>query len=149
MKDTDAIRLNGELQTVLRDLFAETAASLRKARLVRIGSCQMRGEHNVYQADLLQGSDPTFKRLPVGSRRRADSGTLAIWYPQFDELVARVPFFRLGAPKDPAESTVYVYNRVETGGLRWVSYQEARDQDILIADDGLDGLIRVRPVGPS
>ncbi len=149
VKDTDAVRLNGELQTVLRDLFAETAVSLRKARLVRIGSCQMRGEHNVYQADLLQGSDPTFKRLPVESRRRADSGTLAVWYPQFDELVARVPFFRLGAPKDPAESTVYVYNRVETGGLRWVSYQEARDQDILLADDGLDGLIRVRPVGPS
>ena len=149
VKPADAVRLNGELQAVRRDLFAETAASVRKARLVRIGACQMRGEHNVYQADLLQGSDPTFKRLSVESRRRADAGTLAIWYPQSDELVARLPFFRLGAPQDPAESTVYVYNRVETGGLRWVSYQETRDQDILLDDDGLDGLIRARPYGPS
>jgi hypothetical protein len=57
-------------------------------------------------------------------------------------MCSAVPFFRLGAPQDPQEKTVYVYNRVDGKGFRWVSYQEARDQEIFVPDEELGALVR-------
>ena len=52
-----------------------------------------------------------------------------------------VPFFRLGAPQQPHETSCYVFNRIEEEGLRWVSYQEAKEQAIFTPDDELSDLI--------
>jgi hypothetical protein len=48
-----------------------------------------------------------------------------------------LPFFRLGAPQQPQETSFYVYNRVENDGYRWISYQEAREQEFIAPDDEL------------
>jgi hypothetical protein len=52
-----------------------------------------------------------------------------------------MPFFRLGAPQQPQESSFYVFNRVEKDGFRWISYQEAREQEFIAPDDELLGII--------
>ncbi len=52
-----------------------------------------------------------------------------------------LPFFRLGAPQQPQETSFYVFNRVENGEFRWISYQEAREQEFVAPDDELRGLI--------
>ena len=44
-------------------------------------------------------------------------------------------------PKVREPPGFYVFNRVEKGGLRWISYQEAREQEIFAPDEELAGLI--------
>ena len=52
-----------------------------------------------------------------------------------------LPFFRLGAPQKPRETSFYVFNRVENGSIRWVSYQETQEQELFAGDDELFGII--------
>ena len=52
-----------------------------------------------------------------------------------------LPFFRLGAPQEPQETVFYVSNRVQNGEFRWISYQEAREQDFTAPDDELQALL--------
>jgi hypothetical protein len=40
-----------------------------------------------------------------------------------------------------AASSFYVFYRVENGGFRWISYQEAREQEFIAPDDELLGII--------
>ncbi len=46
-----------------------------------------------------------------------DMGSLALLH-ETGEVVADVPFCRLGTPRNPSESTMYVYNRSAPDGLR-------------------------------
>jgi hypothetical protein len=55
-----------------------------------------------------------------------------------------MPFFRLGAPQQPKETSFYVFNRVEKDGFRWISYQEAREQEFIAPDDELLGIIALK-----
>ena len=55
-----------------------------------------------------------------------------------------LPFFRLGAPQEPQESSVYVYNRVVEKGFRWISYQEAKEQEFIAYDDELMKIISLK-----
>ena len=52
-----------------------------------------------------------------------------------------LPFIRLGAPQQPQETSFYVFNRVEDGGFRWISFQEAREQEFVAPDDELYSII--------
>ena len=52
-----------------------------------------------------------------------------------------LPFFRLGLPQEPQETSFYVFNRVEDAGFRWISYQEAREQEFVAPDDELQKII--------
>jgi hypothetical protein len=52
-----------------------------------------------------------------------------------------LPFFRLGAPQQPRETSFYVFNRIDENGCRWISYQEASEQEFFAADDELLELI--------
>jgi hypothetical protein len=54
-----------------------------------------------------------------------------------------LPFFRLGAPQKPQETSFYVFNRIENGRIRWVSYQETQEQEIFDLDDELFGIINL------
>jgi hypothetical protein len=56
-------------------------------------------------------------------------------------MCAALPFFRLGLPQQPQETSFYVFNRVEDGGFRWISYQETREQEFIAPDDELRGII--------
>lgn len=94
-----------------------------------------------FQIERLSGSDPTFEKVHVVLDRPAKSNALAFWMIGARTVCRALPFFRLGLPQQPQETSFYVFNRVENGGFRWISYQEAREQEFVAGDDELLSLI--------
>jgi hypothetical protein len=141
MKASDAAKLEGELQQPVRDFYEIAAPLFRRLQLVRPGLAEVTDTGMTFQIDKLSGSDPTFEKVHVQLDRRATSNALAFWMTGARTMCRALPFFRLGAPQQPQETSFYVYNRVENGGCRWISYQEAREQAFVAPDDELLGLI--------
>src|SRR5206468_2086490 len=71
----------------------------------------------------------TFETEIVELDRPAKTKSLAFWMRGSRTMCHALPFFRLGAPQQPQETSFYVFNRVEKGGFRWICYQEAREQE--------------------
>ena len=141
MKDSDAARINDELQQTIRDLYEITASSFRRFLLVRPGKADVADSGMTYEIDKLIGSDPTFIKDQVEIDRPAKTNALAFWLTGSRAMCHALPFFRLGVPLEPQETVFYVFNRVEGSEFRWISYQEAREQDFTAPDDELLTLI--------
>lgn len=141
MKASDAARLDAELQQQIRDLYEATASTLRRLQLVRPGSAEVLDSAMRYKLEKLSGSDPTFATEIVEIDKPVKSNTLAFWVSDTRAMCRAMPFFRLGVPQQPQESSFYVFNRVEKEGFRWISYQEAREQEFIAPDDELLGII--------
>jgi hypothetical protein len=141
MKASDAARLDAELQQQVRDLYEATASTLRRLQLVRPGSAEVLDATMRYKLEKLSGSDPTFVTEIVEVDKPVRSYTLAFWMSDTRTMCRAMPFFRLGVPQEPQESSFYVFNRVEKEGFRWISYQEAREQEFVAPDDELLGII--------
>ncbi len=137
LKPSDAARLDGELQQSVRDLYEITASVFRHLQLVRPGMAEFGDSGFRFQIEKLSGSDPTFGTETVELDRPAKSKALAFWMRGARAMCPALPFFRLGAPQQPQETSFYVFNRVEKSGFRWISYQEAREQDFIAPDDEL------------
>ncbi len=137
MKASDAERLDTELQQSIRDLYEITASTLRQLQLVRPGMAEVTDTGLRFQIEKLSGSDPTFEKEQVELDRRIKSNALAFWMIGARTMCRAMPFFRLGAPQQPLETSFYVFNRVENGGFRWISYQEATEQAFTAPDDEL------------
>jgi hypothetical protein len=144
MKPSDASRLNIELQQSVRDLYEITASLFRRFQLVRPGMAEVTDTGFKFHIEKLSGSDPTFETEMVELDRPAKSKSLAFWMRGARTMCQALPFFRLGAPQQPLETSFYVFNRVEKGGFRWISYQEAREQEFIAPDDELFGIISLR-----
>lgn len=141
LKASDAERLDRELQQQVRDLYEATASLLRTVQLVRPGKAEVTDTGIRFKVDLLSGSDPTFEARQVELDRPVKSGALAFWGVDSRTMCRALPFFRLGAPQQPQETSFYVFNRVENGGFRWICYQEAREQEFVAPDEELRGII--------
>lgn len=143
VKVSDATRLDGELQQSVRDFYEITAPIFRRLQLVRTGMTERTDTGLTYEIEKLSGSDPTFQRQKVELEfaRSPNSHTLAFWMNGTRTMCGAVPFFRLGVPQRPQETSFYVFNRIENGGLRWISYQETREQEIVAPDDELQSII--------
>lgn len=141
LKASDAERLDRELQQQVRDLYEATASLLRAVQLVRPGMAEVTDSGLRYKVDLLAGSDPTFEVRQVEVDRQVKTGALAFWAQNSRTMCRALPFFRLGAPQQPQETSFYVFNRVENGGFRWICYQEAREQEFVAQDEELSGII--------
>lgn len=148
VKPSDAARLVGELQQAVRDLYKTTSSVFRRLQLVRPGLAEATDTGLRFQIEKLSGSDPTFDRLHVELDRPAKTRSLAFWMVGARTMCRALPFFRLGAPQQPQETSFYVFSRVENGGCRWISYQEAREQEFVAPDDELLGLIALKE-GPA
>ena len=148
MKASDAERLDTELQQLIRDLYEITASTLRRLQLVRPGMAEVTDTGMTFQIEKLAGSDPTFEVAQVELDRPAKSNALAFWMNGARTMCRAVPFFRLGAPQQPQETSFYVFNRVEKGGLRWISFQEAREQAFVDSDPD-DELLEIISLGKS
>ena len=122
MKASDAVRLESELQQSLREFYEITAAIFRHLQLVRPGAAEYTDAGFRTQIEKLSGSDPTFQRQQVELAQPAKSNALAFWMTDARTMCRALPFFRLGVPQRPQETSFYVFNRVENGGFRWVSY---------------------------
>jgi hypothetical protein len=144
MKSSDAARLDVELQQQIRDLYEATASIFRRLQLVRPGMAEVLDAGMRYKIEKLAGSDPTFVTELVEVDRPAKSNTLAFWMSGTRTMCRAMPFFRLGAPQQPQETSFYVFNRVEKDGFRWISYQEAREQEFIAPDDELLGIIALK-----
>ena len=94
-----------------------------------------------YDVEKLSGSDPTFERTQVELDRPAKTNALAFWMSGTRTMCRALPFFRLGAPQQPQETSFYVFNRVENGGFRWISYQVTREQEFVAPDEELLDLV--------
>ena len=94
-----------------------------------------------FQIEKLSGSDPTFATEVVELDRPAKSKALTFWMRGARTMCLALPFFRLGVPQQPQETSFYVFNRVEDGGFRWISYQETREQEFVAPDEELLGII--------
>jgi hypothetical protein len=141
IKTSDAARLDNELQQTIRYFYEAAASTFRRFQLVRPGLAEVTDTGLKYQIEKLTGSDPTFTTDGVELDRPTKSNALAFWMTGARTMCRALPFFRLGAPQEPQESSFYVFNRVENGGFRWISYQETREQEFIAPDDELSGLI--------
>ena len=141
MKQSDASRLDAELQQSVRDFYEITSSVFRRVGLVRPGMAEYGDGVFRYQVEKLSGSDPTFETEVVELDRPVKSNALAFWMRDTRTMCPALPFFRLGAPQQPRETSFYVFNRVEDHSLRWISYQEANEQEFLAPDDELLELI--------
>jgi len=141
IKESDATRLVGELQQSIRDFYEITASVFRRFQLVRPGMAEVTDTGFKYEIEKLSGSDPTFETEKVELDRPAKTNALAFWMSGSRTMCRALPFFRLGIPQQPQETSFYVFNRVENGGFRWISYQEAREQEFVAPDDELLGII--------
>jgi len=146
MKDSDALRLDEELQQQIRELYELTASTFRRLLLVRPGSLEYTDDGFKYQVEVLSGSDPTFKTESINLNRPVKSNALAFWMHDTRTMCPALPFFRLGAPQQPRETSFYVFNRVEDDKLRWISYQETNQQEFFTSDDELLTLISLGKV---
>ena len=141
LKASDAERLESELQQQVRDLYEATASLLRAVQLVRPGMAEVTDSGLLYKVDILSGSDPTFEATQVEVDRQVKTGALSFWARHSRSMCRALPFFRLGAPQQPQETSFYVFNRVENDGFRWICYQEAREQEFIAQDEELSGII--------
>jgi hypothetical protein len=144
IKASDAARLDSEMQQQIRDLYEATASTFRRLQLVRPGMAEVLDAGMRYKIEKLSGSDPTFVTEIIEVDRPAKSNTLAFWTSGTRTMCRAMPFFRLGAPLQPQETSFYVFNRVEKDGFRWISYQEAREQEFIAPDDELLGIIALK-----
>jgi hypothetical protein len=142
MKASDAVRLESELQQSLREFYEITASIFRHLQLVRPGTAEVTDTGFKFQIEKLSGSDPTFQRQLVELAQAAKSNALAFWMCGARTMCRAIPFFRLGAPQRPQETSFYVFNRFVNGGFRWISYQETLEQEFVAPpDDELLGII--------
>jgi hypothetical protein len=141
MKPVDAERLVRELEQSIRGLYESTASIFRDFQLVRTGRAEIADEVYRFQIERLTGSDLAFEKGQIELDRRAKSNALSFWMKGARTICPALPFFRLGAPQHPQETSFYVFNRVENGGLRWISYQEATEQDFVAPDEELLSII--------
>lgn len=148
IKPNDAERLVDSLQQSIRDFYEIAASTLRRLHLVKPGLAEFTDTGHRYQVERLSGSDPTFEKVSVELDRPAKTNALAFWMNGARTMCHALPFFRLGAPQQPQERSCYVFNRIENGGCRWISYQEAREQEFVAPDDELLALIALGKSGP-
>ena len=141
VKPSDATKLIGELQQPVRDFYEVTAHVFRRLLLVRPGLAEVTDAGFKFEIEKLVGSDPTFERVQVALDRPSRTNSLAFWLAGARTMCRTLPFLRLGIPQQPQETSVYVYNRVESGGCRWISYQEAREQEYIAPDDELQNTV--------
>ena len=144
LKAADATRLEGELQQSIRDLYETTASILRRLQLVLPDKAEVTNTGFKFQIETLIGSDPTFQQQQVELTQKVKSNALAFWMGDARTMCPAVPLFRLGAPQRPQETSFYVFNRVEKEGIRWISYQEAVEQDFIAPDEELLDILSLR-----
>ena len=147
LKPSDAAGLVEDLHQSVRDFYELVASPFRRLQLVRPGSARSTATGLQFEVERLLGSDPTFEKVIVELDHNPISGVLAFWVAGARTMCRAVPFFRLGAPQEPLETIFYVFNRIENGNCRWISYQEARDQDFTAPDKELLDLIALRSEG--
>lgn len=146
IKASDATRLERELQQLVRDFYEICGSVFRRIQLMRPGMAEISDSGFKFQVENLSGSDPTFATEIVELDRPSKSNSLAFWLRNSRMMCNALPFFRLGAPQEPQETSFYVFNRIEKDGFRWISYQEAREQEFIANDDEL---LRIIALGSS
>ena len=143
IKQSDAERLDGQLRELVRGLYEICGPLFRRFYLVRPGRAEGTDTGMNFEVERLSGSDPAFDKITIEVDGTFKSGALAFWMDGTRRFCKAVHFFRLGAPKEPEEKSVYVFSRVENGGFRWISYQEAREQEVIEPDADLRALIEL------
>jgi hypothetical protein len=143
VSSSDAERLVGELQQSVRDLYEVTSSVFRHVQLVRPGLADIGDNGASHRAELLTGSDSEFHKQQIDVDQTIKSSALALWKLGSRAMCRAMPFFRLGTPKRPQEKSCYVYNRIDGEQFRWVSYQEAQEQEVFATDHELLALIRL------
>ncbi len=143
MKPSDAERLHNELQQSIRDFYEITSSLFRRFQLVRPGKAEGTDTGLKFEIEKLSGSDPTFEKEQVELDRLAKTDALAFWMSGARTICRALPFFRLGAPQKPQETSFYVFNRIGNGSIRRVSYQETQEQELFGRDDELFGIINL------
>ena len=141
MKNSDAVRLNKELQSYIRKFYEATFSIFRRLLLVKPDHAETNDHSYTYKIEILVGSDPTFEQDGVELSQRTKSNSLAFWMKNSPVMCRSLPFFRLGVPQDPEDSSFYVFNRVENGEFRWISYHKAREQEYFSPEEELGSLI--------
>ena len=141
IKETDAAMLDRHLQQSMRGLYEICAPLFRRFHLVRPGLAYGTDTGMNFEVERLSGSDPTFNKMQIELDGRVKTNELAFWMEGARSVCRAVHFFRLGPPQEPEEKSIYVFNRVENEGFRWISYQAAREQEFIAPDEDLLGII--------
>jgi hypothetical protein len=145
IKSSDAERILAELRDTVSRLYEICGPVFRRMCLVRPGSADIGNFGATYECEILIGSDPLFERRAITlDRASVKSRALAFWMSDSRAMCQALPFLRMGASQEPQENSIYAFNRLEKGKIRWVSYQEAREQEIFVSDEELSKILELR-----
>ena len=135
VKKSDAEIFKGQLEKILIEFFSEAQSVFQKCTLVKGGPLNYL-ENNEFDAsiELLKGSDPQLETKTIRVSSPFKTGGLGFWFEGSTSICPALPFFKFSTSQIDERSTVYVYNRQEKEGLRWVSFDRASDQEIFEDD---------------
>jgi hypothetical protein len=126
----------GKLREVLAEGFGQYI-------LVRAGVAGYDGELHRVHVELLMGRDAVFRQTDVESIEPMISGKLYMVDADVRRPLPLLPFFSMMAPPTIEENACYFFNRIESGGERWVSYHYEQRGEIVLADQRLSPIIEL------
>ena len=131
VKKSDADIYKSQLEEILIGFFTESQSLFEKCTLVKGGPLNFL-ENNEFDAtiELLKGSDPQLETKTVRVCSPFKTGGLGFWFEGSTSICPALPFFKFSKSQIDERRTVYVYNRQEKEGLRWVSFDRASDQEM-------------------
>lgn len=130
-------RLQGKLE-LLRELLSE---GFGQYILVRTGAAQYDGDLHHVDCDLLMGRDAIFRQIEVESIEPVVAKRLYLVDADKRRPLALLPFFRMMAPPTVSDNACYFFNRLESGGERWVSYHFEQQGEVTVREQSLEQVI--------
>jgi hypothetical protein len=109
--------------------------------LIRPGkSDYSRGLYN-YVGDKLLGSRQIFKEVEIQTSTVMDKNELYLIDTETRDPLQLLPFFRMLSGSPAEKNACYFYSRLQTDGIRWVSYHYEPEAEIIRVDEVLPKVI--------
>jgi hypothetical protein len=123
------------LREALSDVFAGW-------ELVRAGQGSFKGGVISASVEQLTGSRSLFRRGSVKVRDWPEDGCLYMYEEDASLMLKLEPLIRLRRSPESVQDAVYFYDRIESSGVRWVSYSHEEEPEVVEPDPETMALIR-------
>jgi hypothetical protein len=132
----DLIVITEELRNALGGVWEEY-------QLVRAGKMVRRAGRFLVDVEVATGRATPFRKDTISFIEPLEEGRLYLVAPQREQALPLNDLILLRSEPNTQQSTAYFYNRREGGGLRFVSYQYAEENEVLEEKPDVDRLIAV------
>jgi serine/threonine protein kinase len=130
----------GELENLLAQVRALLGWSFEPWTLFKPGSMTLSRGVFELTATILKGPNPAFRKKQMRLAHAPDAGRLYLLNDGNLRALELAPFVRVLAGQ-MGQDACYFYNRVDSGGARWVSYHFHAEPELVVPDEDLVDLL--------